>query len=80
VIDPTTGKSLPAGTVVCYISGHTGILKTAEGSEAPIVSEIAFTGDIEPVRKVFSDELVERYRLGVGASPPKPQASEGGGE
>jgi hypothetical protein len=78
VIDPTTGASLPVGTVVCYISGHTGVLESSEG-EVPIVSEIAFTGEIEPVRKAFPDELIDKYRLGIGASP-KPQASGGEGK
>jgi hypothetical protein len=78
VVDPTTGESLPAGTVVCFITGHTGILKASE-SGVPVVGEIAFTGEIEPVRNAFPDEYIDKYRLGVGASP-KSQASGREGE
>jgi hypothetical protein len=85
VVDKTTGEPMPAGTVVCYITGHTGILKSEEGSETPIVSELAFTGDIEPVRNAFPDEYIERYRVGISGgdapeSSPKPKPETQGSE
>jgi hypothetical protein len=74
IVDPTTGEPLPEGSVLCYITGHTAILRASK-SGVPVVSEIAFTGDIEPVRKAFPDELIDKYRVGVsGDTKPSPKA------
>jgi hypothetical protein len=55
VLDRTSKKSLPAGTVVCDGNGSTGILASnAEG--IPVTTDLAYTGNrqlaIEQVRKI----------------------------
>jgi hypothetical protein len=55
VLDRTSKKSLPAGTVVCDGNGNTGILK-ANTQSIPVVTDLAFTGKrelaIDQVRKI----------------------------
>jgi hypothetical protein len=55
VLDRTTKKSLPVGTVVCDGNGNTGVL-VAGNDGVPVVRQMAFTGDrtlaTEQVRKI----------------------------
>lgn len=44
VLDRTTKKPLPAGTVACDGNGNTGVL-VANKEGVPVVREMAFTGD-----------------------------------
>lgn len=81
LVDNETGEPFPEGTVVCYITGHTAVLRKTDDGSMPIISEIAFTGELEPVKKVFGADLVQRYRVGVSPklspdSKPETQGSE----
>jgi hypothetical protein len=55
VLDRTSKKSLPAGTVVCDGNGNTGVLK-ANGQNIPVVSDLTYTGNrelaIDQVRRI----------------------------
>lgn len=44
VLDRTSKKSLPAGTVVCDVNGNTGVL-AVNTDGVPVVTDMAFTGD-----------------------------------
>lgn len=44
VLDRTTKKPLPAGTVVCDSNGNTGVLVAGKNG-IPVVRQMAFTGD-----------------------------------
>ncbi len=55
VLDRTTSKYLPAGTVVCDSNGNTAVLRTNEKG-VPVARDLAFTGNrqlaINTVRKI----------------------------
>jgi hypothetical protein len=55
VLDRTTKKSLPNGTVVCDGNGNTGVLVAGKDG-VPVVGQMAFTGDralaTEQVRQI----------------------------
>ena len=55
VLDRTTKKSLPNGTVVCDGNGNTGVLVAGKDG-VPVVRQMAFTGDralaTEQVRQI----------------------------
>lgn len=54
VLDRTTKKFLPLGTVVCDGIGNTGVL--VQSSDGPVVGEMAFTGNrelaLDTIRKI----------------------------
>ena len=60
VLDRTTKKSLPVGTVVCDGNGNTGVL-TAGKDNVPVVGQMAFTGDrslaTEQIRKIHGAKV-----------------------
>jgi hypothetical protein len=56
VLDRTTKKSLPEGTVVCDGVGNTGVLVSGTNGQPPVVKKLAYTGKrqlaIDQVRKI----------------------------
>lgn len=55
VLDRTSKKSLPLGTVVCDGNGNTGVL-VSDGTGTPVVGQMAFTGNrelaIDQIKKI----------------------------
>ncbi|MBW4607340.1 MAG: hypothetical protein KME22_08960 [Hassallia sp. WJT32-NPBG1] len=60
VLDRTSKKSLPVGTVVCDSNGNTGVL-ISNKSGVPVVSQMAFTGNrelaIAQIRRIHGAKL-----------------------
>jgi hypothetical protein len=60
VLDRTTKKSLPIGTVVCDANGSTGVL-VPDKNGVPVVGQMAFTGDrslaTEQIRKIHGAKV-----------------------